>query len=349
MKSHLTDSPRCRGLWPLLAVAALAAGCAASAPAPIVTRTTPSAAAPPSRSGDAARPAAGTGATAGQPPAASAQPSAPPPAAPDASAVQTAPVRSGSVESRTPAPGAAAPAPAPAVPGATAPGAAASGAAAPGSPVPGATAPGVAVPGQTAPGSAAPAAQAPAAPALPPGTRTQPRGMKLPYSDAALAEMRGADAAASRAPAAVPTEPPRTEPSAAADSRTKAAPESSDSGAWGWPAAGRVLQNFDESSNKGISLAGKIGDPVVAAADGRVIFSGSGPRGYGNLVIVKHGGDLLSVYAHNKSLSVKEGQNVNRGQKIAELGESGTNSPKLHFEIRQQGKPVDPLKFLPRR
>jgi lipoprotein NlpD len=173
--------------------------------------------------------------------------------------------------------------------------------------------------------------------------------MKLPYSDAALAEMRGADAAASRAPAAAPTEPPRAEPATPAGSGAKAAPESNDTGAWGWPATGRVLQNFDESSNKGISLAGRIGDPVVAAADGRVIFSGTGPRGYGNLVIVKHGGDLLSVYAHNKSLTVKEGQSVNRGQKIAELGESGTNSPKLHFEIRQQGKPVDPLKFLPRR
>jgi lipoprotein NlpD len=88
---------------------------------------------------------------------------------------------------------------------------------------------------------------------------------------------------------------------------------------------------------------------VVAAADGRVIFSGNGPRGYGNLVIVKHANELLSVYAHNRTLAVKEGQSVKRGQKIAELGDSGTTSPRLHFEIRQQGKPVDPARFLPKR
>ncbi|MFO0233341.1 MAG: peptidoglycan DD-metalloendopeptidase family protein [Burkholderiales bacterium] len=96
-------------------------------------------------------------------------------------------------------------------------------------------------------------------------------------------------------------------------------------------------------------LGGKVGDPVLAAADGRVIFSGNGPRGYGNLVIVKHTNDLLSVYAHNRTLAVKEGQPVKRGQKIAELGDSGTTSPRLHFEIRQQGKPVDPSRFLPKR
>jgi lipoprotein NlpD len=110
-----------------------------------------------------------------------------------------------------------------------------------------------------------------------------------------------------------------------------------------------MIQSFDESSSKGIALGGRPGDPVVAAADGRVIFSGNGPRGYGNLVIVKHANDLLSVYAHNRSLAVKEGQDVRRGQKIAELGDSGATSPRLHFEIRQQGKPVDPMRFLPRR
>ena len=109
-----------------------------------------------------------------------------------------------------------------------------------------------------------------------------------------------------------------------------------------------MIQSFAESS-KGIALGGSAGDPVVAAADGKVIFSGNGPRGYGNLVIVKHSNDLLSVYAHNRSLAVKEGQSVKRGQKLAELGETGGTTPRLHFEIRQQGKPVDPAAFLPKR
>jgi lipoprotein NlpD len=118
---------------------------------------------------------------------------------------------------------------------------------------------------------------------------------------------------------------------------------------FGWPVAGGVLQTFDQTSQKGVSLGGKAGDTVRAAADGRVIFSGAGPRGYGNLVIVKHDKELLSVYAHNRSLAVKEGQDVKRGQKIAELGNSGTDAPQLHFEIRQQGKPIDPLAVLPKR
>lgn len=99
----------------------------------------------------------------------------------------------------------------------------------------------------------------------------------------------------------------------------------------------------------GIAIAGKPGDPVVAAGDGKVIFSGPGPRGYGNLVIIKHDADTLSVYAHNRSLLVKEGASIKRGQRIAELGETGADSPQLHFEIRKQGKPVDPAQFLPPR
>jgi len=99
----------------------------------------------------------------------------------------------------------------------------------------------------------------------------------------------------------------------------------------------------------GISIAGSPGDPILAAADGRVILSGPGPRGYGNLVIVKHDAETLSVYAHNRALVVKEGENVRRGQKIAELGDSGADRPKLHFEIRKSGKPVDPQKLLPPR
>ena len=118
---------------------------------------------------------------------------------------------------------------------------------------------------------------------------------------------------------------------------------------WGWPSAGRVVQTFDDSNSKGMSFSTTAGESVMAAAEGRVIFSGVGPRGYGNLVIVKHSNDLLSVYAHNRSLLVKEGTTVKRGQKIAEAGDSSGGTQRLHFEIRQQGKPVDPAKFLPRR
>lgn len=116
-----------------------------------------------------------------------------------------------------------------------------------------------------------------------------------------------------------------------------------------WPVSGRVVQPFDGVSNKGLLLSGKVGDAVLAAADGRVIFSGQGPRGYGNLIIIKHSNEMLSVYAHNRSLAVKEGQQVTRGQKIAELGDAGNGQPALHFEVRQGGKPVDPAGVLPKR
>ena len=114
-----------------------------------------------------------------------------------------------------------------------------------------------------------------------------------------------------------------------------------------WPVPGKVLQSFGEGRSTGLVLAAAAGDPVNAAADGKVIFSGPGPRGYGNLIILKHDGDLLSVYAHGRSLLVKEGQSVRRGQKIAEAGDSGTDKPKLLFEVRRGGKPIDPIGLLP--
>jgi lipoprotein NlpD len=110
-----------------------------------------------------------------------------------------------------------------------------------------------------------------------------------------------------------------------------------------------VLEGFSEPRNMGISIDGQPGDPVLAAADGKVIFSGVGPRGYGNLIIVKHDNDLLSVYAHNRSLVVREGDQVARGQKIAEIGDSDADRPKLRFEIRREGRPVDPSRYLPAR
>jgi len=111
-----------------------------------------------------------------------------------------------------------------------------------------------------------------------------------------------------------------------------------------------VVAGFDEARGvKGIALSGKAGDPVLAAADGRVVYAGSGLRGYGNLVIVKHNSTFLTAYAHNQALLVKEDQAVRRGQKIAEMGSSDADQVKLHFEIRRQGKPVDPARLLPSR
>ena len=118
---------------------------------------------------------------------------------------------------------------------------------------------------------------------------------------------------------------------------------------WAWPATGAVTAPFDEGKAKGLSIGGKAVDPVFAAADGRVVYAGSGLRGYGNLIILKHNNTYLTAYAHNQTLLVKEDQAVRRGQKIAEMGSSDAETVKLHFEVRRQGKPVDPAKYLPPR
>lgn len=116
-----------------------------------------------------------------------------------------------------------------------------------------------------------------------------------------------------------------------------------------WPASGTLIAGFDEARNKGYDIGGRAGDPVLAAADGRVVYVGAGLRGYGNLIILKHNNTFLTAYAHNQTLLVKEDQNVRRGQKIAEMGSTDTDRVKLHFEIRRQGKPVDPSRYLPAR
>lgn len=116
-----------------------------------------------------------------------------------------------------------------------------------------------------------------------------------------------------------------------------------------WPASGNVIEAFNESTNKGIDIAGQAGDAVHAAADGRVVYAGAGLRGYGHLIILKHNNTYLTAYAHNSKLLVKEDQNVRRGQKIAEMGSSDADRVKLHFEVRRQGKPVDPQRYLPQR
>lgn len=116
---------------------------------------------------------------------------------------------------------------------------------------------------------------------------------------------------------------------------------------WSWPTQGKVSAGFNEATNKGIDIAGSMGQPVNAAAAGKVIYAGSDLRGYGKLVIIKHNSTFLSVYAHNNKIIAKEGQNVAAGQKIAEMGNTDTNAVKLHFEIRRLGKSVDPTQFLP--
>ncbi|CAH2808225.1 MAG: Murein hydrolase activator NlpD [uncultured Caballeronia sp.] len=114
-----------------------------------------------------------------------------------------------------------------------------------------------------------------------------------------------------------------------------------------WPARGPILGTFNEASNKGLNIGGAAGDPVNASADGRVVYSGNGLRGYGNLIIIKHDATFLTAYTHNRALMVKEGDAVTKGQKIAEMGNSDSDRVMLHFEVRRQGKPVDPLKYLP--
>ncbi|MBK6322788.1 MAG: peptidoglycan DD-metalloendopeptidase family protein [Burkholderiales bacterium] len=119
---------------------------------------------------------------------------------------------------------------------------------------------------------------------------------------------------------------------------------------WIWPTShGTVLAGFDEVKNKGLDIGGNAGEAVLASADGKVVYAGAGLRGYGNLIILKHNNIYLTAYAHNQTLLVKEDQSVKKGQKIAEMGNSDADRVKLHFEVRRQGKPVDPLKYLPPR
>lgn len=153
------------------------------------------------------------------------------------------------------------------------------------------------------------------------------------------------NAATSTLPASAAVRPASPSAPAAA-----AAPASADDEvAWIWPVRGSLIAGFDEVRNKGIDLAGQAGEPVVASADGRVVYAGSGLRGYGNLIILKHNNTYLTAYAHNQALLVREDQAVRQGQKIAEMGSSDTDRVKLHFEVRRLGKPVDPIAYLPKR
>ncbi len=148
--------------------------------------------------------------------------------------------------------------------------------------------------------------------------------------------------AAPAAPASAATPPLSPLPPAAS-----AAPE--DDIPWMWPSTGALISGYDEVKSKGLKIAGKLGDPVYASADGRVVYAGSGLRGYGNLVILKHNETYLTAYAHNQTLLVKEDQTVRKGQRIADMGNSDADKVMLHFEVRRNGKPVDPAKYLPSR
>lgn len=197
---------------------------------------------------------------------------------------------------------------------------------------------------QATPLGGAPAASPSASPAAPPlpGSAvvvTEPRGVRVPYSDQALAQVGKPEAAAAPAPA------PRAEtPRVDGPGEAARGPDDLD---WSWPVKGKVIGTFNDSTSKGIAIAGRPGQSVLASAPGRVIFSGTGIRGFGKLIVIKHNNTYLSVYAHNSELSVKEGQNVAKGQKIAEMGSTDADRVKLHFEIRRFGKPVDPMKLLP--
>ena len=218
--------------------------------------------------------------------------------------------------------------------------------------------------------------------------KVSPKAIKLPYSDAALAQLQGvairlepvpppasivaaviapAPAPVAPAPPAAPStsSPPATvaiPPVATAPALTATAPAgaasivppaATDSGddrvEWGWPVRGKIISGYSETANlKGIDIGGATGVPIVASAPGKVVYAGSGLRGYGKLVIVKHNKTYLSAYAHLDQISIKEGQTVTKGQELGKMGNSDTDQVKLHFEIRALGKPVDPLRYLPR-
>lgn len=176
--------------------------------------------------------------------------------------------------------------------------------------------------------------------------KVQPKAGREPYSEEALARLsKGAENGMARVDPA-----PETKLDPKPDAKgAVAAPKGDDDLQWVWPASGKVAAQFVEGSSKGLDILGKKGDPVQAASDGKVVYSGSGLRGYGQLLIVKHNNTFLTAYAHNSRILVKEGQAVSRGQKIAEMGDTEADQVKLHFEVRRQGKPVDPLKHLPPR
>ena len=197
-----------------------------------------------------------------------------------------------------------------------------------------------------------------------PGIKPYPKGLKLAYSTAAVqgiaAQSEGKHASdqssgsamgktesSAAQPASVPQIHSSKTASEAKSNSDASAPKASieDEVSWTWPATGKLLRGFSDS-NKGADIGGRMGQPILAAGNGKVVYSGSGLRGYGKLIIIKHNKTFLSAYAHNSQLLVKEGQSVKKGQKIAEMGNTDADQVKLHFEIRRFGKPVDPMQYL---
>lgn len=170
----------------------------------------------------------------------------------------------------------------------------------------------------------------------------QPKAIREPYSQEAF--NRKAPATETVKPTTVTTLP--TTPTVKEPVKTPT-PSAVSSSGWAWPTQGKVIAKFNEASNKGLDIAGKKGQAITASAAGKVIYAGSDLRGYGKLVIIKHNKTFLSVYAHNSKILVKEGQSVKAGHKIAAMGDTDSNRVKLHFEIRERGKSIDPAKYLP--
>jgi len=179
------------------------------------------------------------------------------------------------------------------------------------------------------------------------GAKTAPKALRLPYSEENYALLSKGETPAAAAPAPAAPKPVAVAPAAPEPPRTAAVAPEPGAIEFIWPARGGLLAKFVEPSSKGVDIAGKAGDPVVAAAAGQVLYTGTGIRGFGKLIVIRHDNGFSSVYAHNREILVKEGQTVSRGQRIAELGDTDADRPKLHFEIRKAGKPVDPLRYLP--
>jgi lipoprotein NlpD len=203
-------------------------------------------------------------------------------------------------------------------------------------------------------GDAAPQRPAAIVESRPSLVKEQPKVVKYAYSQSAVAKAEAVQSTGERSVAVsakVEAKPvPEVKP-ASAKPDNNAVSVGADGGEdaieWSLPTQGRLIAGFSEADNrKGIDIAGKLGQPIFASAPGKVVYSGSGLRGYGKLLIIKHNKTYLSAYAHNDQLLVKEGDTVSRGQKIAEMGNSDSTQVKLHFEVRRLGKPVDPADYL---
>ena len=182
--------------------------------------------------------------------------------------------------------------------------------------------------------------------------KTNPKALKLPFSEQNVARLQYS----TNPSPATQTSPssPAVEKNTRIEIAPQPVPQKSDKvinqsdAEWIWPTTGKLVSSFSKNS-KGVKISGQAGQPILASAAGEVVYSGHGLRGYGNLIIIKHNNTFLSAYAHNSKILVKEGEAVVKGQKIAEMGNTDTDTIQLHFEIRKHGKPVDPMEYLPKQ